>query len=197
MKKNSYLFLIILYLFLLFIFTGSSIAQEEKLQTESSWSSIDDVFINQEKNFLLNPIDVDGSIKIGFTVKEVQKIMGIPDKIDIKKYIYYYRKSPVYFNNEWKVQSWDNRYGNLRVTHEMSKISLGAHISEVFKEKGFPQRAIKLKNSYQLEYSDSTIYFNHKWNVEAIQEKNKPAYRSDRENMSLDDFLEEYHQFLE
>ena len=57
-------------------------------------------------------------ITIGSSVEDVIGAMGTPESIQISFKTFKYRNSTVYFDNDWKVQSWDNRYGNLKVTLE-------------------------------------------------------------------------------
>lgn len=191
----------IMAIFLLFfilssysVFSQSEIENEKEMKT--GWSSVDDVFSKKEINKLVKK-PMTGLIKIGFTAKEVREVMGIPDSIDEEGHIYYYRQSPIFFDNEWEVQSWDNRYGNLNVIRDTVKIIPGSHIAEVFKERGFPLRVRKIGNSYHLEYPDEVIYMNERWNVEAIQYKNKLEYKQDRTNMDIEEFLEEFNNYLE
>jgi hypothetical protein len=167
----------------------------DKEAGNDGWSSIDNVFSNQEINKLVKK-PMTGPIKIGFTAKEVREVMGIPDSIDEEKYIYYYRQSPIFFNESWKVQSWDNRYGNLYVLPAMVKIVPGFHISEVFKLKGFPFRISKIDYSYQLEYPEELIYVSENWNVEAIRDRQAIEYNPNRENMNLENFLAEFKKYL-
>ena len=194
--KISVLFLV----FFIFI-TGSFIAlgqsqSKDETQTQKGWSSVDDVFIKPEADILVKK-PVSGPIKIGFTVKEVREVMGIPHRIDEEEHIYYYRTSPIYFSDEWKVQSWDNRYGNLNVQNEIVKIELGSHILDVFKLKGFPLRMTKVDSGYHLEYPEEIIFIGEEWRVESIQAINEIEYQQiSRETMTLDEFLEEFEWFL-
>jgi len=187
-----------IFLILVTIITLNAFGQlqeEAENEVESGWSSVDDVFAKPENDKLVMK-DSSELIKIGSTVKEVQEIMGVPDHIDKEKYIYYYRKSPVYFDKEWNVQSWDNRYGNLKVLKEIKKISLGSNISEVFSLKGFPLRIKKIEDSYKLEYLDDMIYINKRWQVEAIQSKDLTEYKEQKTYMTLKEILKEYELFL-
>ena len=197
MQKTIRIMAIFLLFFILFsysVFSQPQIENEKEIKT--GWSSVDDVFSKKEVNKLVKK-PMTGPIKIGFTAKEVREVMGIPDRLDEEGYIYYYRQSPIFFDKEWKVQSWDNRYGNLDILKETVKIAPGSHISEVFKEKGFPLRITKNGYSYNLEYPNVIIYVSDRWNVEAIQYKNKLEYKQDRTNMGIEEFLEEFNNYLE
>jgi hypothetical protein len=57
-------------------------------------------------------------ITIGSYIEDVIKVMGTPESIQISVRSFKYRYSTVYFDDDWKVQSWDNRYGNLKVSLE-------------------------------------------------------------------------------
>lgn len=187
--------LLLIFIFFLILGSISSLGQEQVQKentTQAGWSSVDDVFIKQEKDILVKK-PMSGPIKIGFTVKEVQEVMGVPDHIDEEGYILFYRRSPIYFNHDWKVQSWDNRYGNLEVLKDVVKITLGSHILDVFRLRDFPIRIIKMHDHYQLEYSDDLIYIGKKWLVEAIQPKQTIDFHKERETMRLEDFLAEFY----
>ena len=197
MQKSIRIMVIFLLFFILSsysVFSQPPIENEKEIKT--GWSSVDDVFSKKEVNKLVKK-PMTGPIKIGFTAKEVIEVMGIPDRLDEEGYIYYYRQSPIFFDNEWKVQSWDNRYGNLDILKENVKIAPGSHISEVFKEKGFPHRITKNGYSYNLEYPSVMIYVSDRWNVEAIQYKTKLAFKQERTNMGIEEFLEEFNNYLE
>ncbi|MDD2352274.1 MAG: hypothetical protein WCV43_00690 [Candidatus Caldatribacteriota bacterium] len=172
--------------------------QTEKTVTpelEYGWSSVDNVFSKVEINKLVKK-PMAGPIKIGYTAKDVRGVMGIPDSIDEKGYIYYYRQSPIFFDDNWKVRSWDNKYGNLNILEDTIKIIPGSHISEVFKQKGFALQITKLDNSYRLEYPYEIIFINNNWKVEAISDKQVRKINPNRDVMNLEDFLEEYRDYL-
>ncbi|MBP8718955.1 MAG: hypothetical protein KBI07_07765 [Candidatus Atribacteria bacterium] len=196
MPKRRVLFLILI---IMVVGSASPVYCASESKNESSpvggWSSIDNIFSQADEKVMLKKEEL-GPIKIGFSAKEVQKVMGIPDYIDKEEYIYYYRQSPIYFSADWKVKSWDNRYGYLKVLPEKVEVKLGDHISQVFKEGGFPLRITKRDKSYQLDYSNQVIYLNERWLVEAIQTKNPTEYQSERTLMSLPDFIEELEDFL-
>jgi hypothetical protein len=81
------------------------------------FSSVDDVMIAAT----INNIGKDSHappITIGSSVEDVIKAMGTPESIQISFKSFKYRNSTVYFGDDWKVQSWDNRYGNLKVSLE-------------------------------------------------------------------------------
>jgi len=196
MQKAVRIMAIFLLFFILFsnsVFSQSQI--ENKKEIQDGWSSVDDVFSKREINQLVKK-PMTGPIKIAFTAKEVREVMGIPDRLDEEGHIYYYRQSPIFFDNEWKVQSWDNRYGNLDVLKEAVKIVPGSHVSKVFKEKSFPFRMTKNGTSYKLEYPNEIIYVSNRWNVEAIQYRNIVEYKQDRANMGIEEFLEEFNNYL-
>jgi hypothetical protein len=164
-------------------------------EVQDSWSSTGDVFTKQDINKLIKK-PMAGPIKIGFTAKEVREVMGVPDTMDEEGHVYYYRQSPIFFDKDWQVQSWDNRYGNLDVLPESVRIRPGSHISEVFKLNGFPLRITKIDGSYHLEYPGDIIYVSDNWEVEAIQDKQVVEYKSGRQDMNLEDFLEEFKNYL-
>lgn len=159
------------------------------------WSSIDNVFYKQEKDLMVKKSELE-VIKIGFTSEEVQGIMGVPDRIDKEEYTYYYHHSPIYFGEDWRVKSWDNRYGNLKVLPEREEIRLGDHISKVFHEKGFPLRVKMEYNSYLLHYTDQLVYVNERWLVEAIQIKKPIEDNKVRAAMGLPEYIIEFETFL-
>jgi len=81
------------------------------------FSSVDDVVTavtinNIGKNPYAPPIS------IGSSVDDVIRVMGTPESIQISFKSFKYRNSTVYFDDDWKVQSWDNRYDNLKVSLE-------------------------------------------------------------------------------
>jgi hypothetical protein len=57
-------------------------------------------------------------INIGSSVEDVIKAMGTPESIQISFRSFKYRNSTIFFDDDWKVQSWDNRYGDLKVSLE-------------------------------------------------------------------------------
>ena len=81
------------------------------------FSSVDDVMTA----VTINSIGKDHnapSITIGSSVEDVIRATGTPEFIQISFKSFKYRNSTVYFDDDWKVQSWDNRYGNLKVSLE-------------------------------------------------------------------------------
>jgi len=81
------------------------------------FSSVDDVMTA----VTINNIGKDPNappITIGSSVEDVIKAMGTPESIQISFKSFKYRNSTVCFDEDWKVQSWDNRYGNLKVSLE-------------------------------------------------------------------------------
>jgi len=107
-KIIKVVFILFLFLFLFLSSLPTSVfsqpQESNQEQTKFGWSSVDDVFSKNEVNKLVKK-PMTGPIKIGFSVKEVREVMGIPDRIDEEGYAYYYRQSPIFFNNNWKVQS--------------------------------------------------------------------------------------------
>ena len=85
------------------------------------FSSVDDVMTA----VAINSIGKDPNappFTIGSSLEDVIRVMGTPESIQISFKSFKYRNSTVYFDNDWKVQSWDNRYGNLKVSLEGEKI---------------------------------------------------------------------------
>jgi len=81
------------------------------------FSSVDDVMTA----VTINNVGKDPHappITIGSSVEDVIKSIGTPESIQISFKSFKYRNSTVYFDDDWKVQSWDNRYGNLKVSLE-------------------------------------------------------------------------------
>jgi len=91
--------------------TSSSISKKV------GFSSVDDVMTAVN----INNIGKDPNaplITIGSSVEDVIGAMGTPESIQISFKSFKYRNSTVCFDDDWKVQSWDNRYGNLKVSLE-------------------------------------------------------------------------------
>jgi hypothetical protein len=96
----------------------------EDINTSSSsiskkvgFSSIDDVMTAVN----INNIGKDPNaslITIGSSIEDVIGAMGTPESIQIPFKSFKYRNATVCFDDDWKVQSWDNRYGNLKVSLE-------------------------------------------------------------------------------
>jgi hypothetical protein len=100
------------------------------------FSSVDDVMTA----VTINNVGKDPNappITIGSSVEDVIKAMGTPESIQISFKSFKYRNSTVYFDDDWKVQSWDNRYGNLKVSLEDESgdiLDIGEYlIDEIFK----------------------------------------------------------------
>ncbi len=76
-------------------------------------------------------------IIIGSSVDDVIRAMGTPESIQIFFKSFKYRNSTICFDDDWKVQSWDNRYGNLKVSLEDESddiLNIGYYlIDEIFK----------------------------------------------------------------
>ena len=100
------------------------------------FSSVDDVMTAVTINNIGKDLNAF-PITIGSSVEDVIRAMGTPEFIQISFKSFKYRNSTVYFDNDWKVQSWDNRYGNLKVSLESKNediFDIGEHlINEIFK----------------------------------------------------------------
>ena len=81
------------------------------------FSSVDDVMTAVTINNIGKDLNAF-PITIGSSVEDVIRAMGTPESIQISFKSFKYRNSTVYFDDDWKVQSWDNRYGNLKVSLE-------------------------------------------------------------------------------
>jgi hypothetical protein len=81
------------------------------------FSSVDDVMTAVAINNI-GKVPNAPLITIGSYIEDVIKVMGTPESIQISVRSFKYRYSTVYFDDDWKVQSWDNRYGNLKVSLE-------------------------------------------------------------------------------
>ncbi len=100
------------------------------------FSSVDDVMTAVTINNIGKDLNAF-PITIGSSVEDVIRAMGTPESIQISFKSFKYRNSTVYFDNDWKVQSWDNRYGNLKVSLESKNediFDIGEYlINEIFK----------------------------------------------------------------
>ena len=100
------------------------------------FSSVDDVMTAVTINNIGKDPDAP-PITIGSSIEDVIKAMGSPESIQIYFKSFKYRNSTVYFDDDWKVQSWDNRYGNLKVSLESKNediFDIGEYlINEIFK----------------------------------------------------------------
>ena len=100
------------------------------------FSSVDDVMTAVTINNI-GKVPNAPPITIGSSIEDVIKVMGTPESIQISVRSFKYRYSTVYFDDDWKVQSWDNRYGNLKVSLENESIDIldiGEYlIDEIFK----------------------------------------------------------------
>jgi hypothetical protein len=97
--------------------TGDIYTARLLISKKVGFSSVDDVITA----VTINNIGKDSNaspIIIGSSVEDVIKAMGTPESIQISFKSFKYRNSTVYFDDDWKVQSWDNRYGNLKVSLE-------------------------------------------------------------------------------
>lgn len=190
-KYGKIIFIVAILLISLSFIVNSQF--QDEFQIRNPYSSADDFFIQLKASCLVRK-PCSGPIKIGTTIQEVQNTMGFPDYVDTKNHIYFYRYSPIYFDQNWKVQSWNNRYGNLVVIPEKLEVRLGSHLSEVFQEKGLPLRILKLSQyfGYQLEYPDEMIYIGNEWKVESIQHKKRDEQYQGKTGWSTEDYLREY-----
>jgi len=94
------------------------------ISKEVGFSSVDDVMTAVTINNIGKDPDAP-PITIGSSVEDVIKAMGTPESIQIPFKSFKYRNSTVFFDGDWKVQSWDNRYGILKVSLENgSKIDI-------------------------------------------------------------------------
>jgi len=96
------------------------------------FSSVDDVMTA----VTINSIGKDPHappITIGSSVEDVIRVMGTPESIQISFKSFKYRNSTIYFDDDWKVQSWDNRYGNLKVSLENESSIDVLDIDDIFK----------------------------------------------------------------
>jgi hypothetical protein len=100
------------------------------------FSSVDDVMTAVAINNI-GKVSNAPPITIGSSIEDVIKVMGTPESIQISVRSFKYRYSTVYFDDDWKVQSWDNRYGNLKVSLENESsdiLDIGEYlIDEIFK----------------------------------------------------------------
>jgi len=100
------------------------------------FSSVDDVMTAVTINNIGKDLNAF-PITIGSSVEDVISAMGTPESIQIPFKSFKYRNSTVYFDDDWKVQSWDNRYGNLKVSLESKNediFDIGEYlINEIFK----------------------------------------------------------------
>jgi len=81
------------------------------------FSSVDDVMTAVAINSIGKDLNAP-PFTIGSSLEDVIRVMGTPESIQISFKSFKYRNSTVYFDEDWKVQSWDNRYGNLKVSLE-------------------------------------------------------------------------------
>jgi hypothetical protein len=86
------------------------------------FSSVDDVMTAVAINNI-GKVPNAPPITIGSYIEDVIKVMGTPESIQISVRSFKYRYSTVYFDDDWKVQSWDNRYGNLKVSLENQNLT--------------------------------------------------------------------------
>lgn len=96
------------------------------------FSSVDDVMTA----VTINSIGKDPNappITISSSVEDVIRAMGTPASIQISFKSFKYRNSTVYFDDDWKVQSWDNRYGNLKISLEIESSIDVLDIDDIFK----------------------------------------------------------------
>ena len=115
---------------------GNIIGVVNKTSLSSSkkvgFSSVDDVMTA----VTINNIGKDPyapPITIGSSVEDVIRAMGTPESIQISFKSFKYRNSTVYFDDDWKVQSWDNRYGNLKVSLENESSIDVLDIDDIFR----------------------------------------------------------------
>jgi len=131
------------------------------------FSSVDNVAIAVTINNI-GKVPNAPPITIGSSIEDVIKAMGLPDSVQISSNAYKYRNSTVYFDDDCKVQSWDNRYGDLKVSLEGEK-------------------NIDILNIDDYLIDDIFKAINN-------EEKEKPAILTN--NKTVDDTIEEYLQYL-
>jgi len=95
------------------------------------FSSVDDVMTAVTINNIGKDADAP-PIYIGSSVEDVIGAMGTPESIQISFKSFKYRNSTIFFDDDWKVQSWDNRYGNLKVSLE-DESGTNDNLSEISK----------------------------------------------------------------
>jgi hypothetical protein len=110
--------------------TSSSISKK------IGFSSVDDVMTAVNINNIGKNPNAP-LITIGSSIEDVIGAMGTPESIQISFKSFKYRNATVCFDDDWKVQSWDNRYGNLKVSLENENddiLDTGEHlIDAIFK----------------------------------------------------------------
>jgi len=116
--------------------TGDIYTTRLLISKKVGFSSVDDVMTA----VTINNVGKDPNappITIGSSVEDVIKAMGTPESIQISFKSFKYRNSTIFFDDDWKVQSWDNRYGNLKVSLENERddiLDIGEYlIDEIFK----------------------------------------------------------------
>jgi len=107
-------------------------------------------------------------ITIGSSIEDVIKALGLPESVQISSNAYRYRNSTIYFDDDCKVQSWDNRYGNLKVSLEGEK-------------------SIDVSDTDECLIDDVFKIINN-------DVKEKPAILTN--NKTVDDTMEEFLQYL-
>jgi len=98
---------------------GTIIKNASSILKKVGFSSIDDVHTAAEIN-RIGKIDSASPITIGSPVEDVIRAMGTPEFIQESPNAFKYRYSYIYFDYDWKVQSWVNK-GNLKVSWEEKK----------------------------------------------------------------------------
>ena len=131
------------------------------------FSSVDKVAIAVSINNI-GKIHNAPPITIGSSIEDVIKAMGLPESVQISSNAYRYRNSTVYFDDDCRVQSWDNRYGNLKVSLE-------------------DEKSINVLDIDEYSIDDLFKVINN--NV-----KEKSAISTD--NKTIDDTIEEFLQYL-
>ena len=96
-------------------------------------------------------------ITIGSSIEDVIKVMGLPESVQISSNAYKYRNSTVYFDDDFKVQSWDNRYGNLKVSLEDEKNIDVLNIDEYLIDDVFKDVNIEVKEKPAILTNDKTV----------------------------------------
>ena len=107
-------------------------------------------------------------VTIGSSVEDVISAMGTPESIQRLPNAFKYRYSYVYFDNDWKVQSWTNK-GHLKVTLE------------------------KIVVDDDLLHIDPSL-FDEVFKLENVHPKKEPLNSESKK--TLDEMIEEFLEFL-
>ena len=120
------------------------------------FSSVDNVAIAATINNI-GKVRNAPPITIGSSIEDVIKVMGLPESVQISSNAYKYRNSTIYFDDNCKVQSWDNRYGNLEVSLEDEKSIDILDIDEYLIDDVFRIANNKVKEKPTILTNDKTV----------------------------------------